>query len=93
MAKKVYVIKYALTQGIRECALARPWSNQELYCTVKWPSALNGKLFLRKSEVRESLPTAVIAAHEMAEMRIESLKRQIEKLKKLDEKKLTRRLK
>jgi hypothetical protein len=92
MAKKVYVIKYALTQGIRECALAEPWGDG-LFCQVKWPGGLNGQLFLRKSEVRESLPTAVIASVEMAKARIESLKKQIAKLEQIDEKKLTRKLK
>lgn len=80
----VYVTKYALTAGIKECTVNERWSS---YCNeggiyVDWPGGLNGVAVFRNGEWLETREDAVARANHMKRERIASLQKQIAKLEK-----------
>ena len=80
--KKVFVTKYALTGGIKECEVKEK-ERESAYVYVKWPGGLNGENMFSSKECHDTLEEAKAYADEMRLKKIFSLKKQIEKLEAL----------
>jgi len=80
--KKVFVIKYAFTQGV---SVRQADHDDGKYVWVKWPGALNGKMLVYKSEVYETAKDAVAAVQAQAKKRVSRLKKQIAELEKYED--------
>jgi hypothetical protein len=76
----VWVTKYALTQGIRECRLLN--IIEEKYVSVSWKGALNGRMFLNRKDVSWTLDEAIELAEQMRTAKLASLQKQVDKLTK-----------
>lgn len=80
---KVYITKYALTQGIIEAECSR--IHDDGYCHAYWTDKKKYRrdAVLNPRYYETCKVDAVIKADEMRRKKIESLKKQIEKLEKL----------
>jgi len=78
--KTVWVTKYALTEGVKECDVLR--MDADGYARIRWDTGFTKPVFLR--DYRVSRKAALIRANEMKAAKIASLKRQIEKLEALE---------
>lgn len=80
MTETVFVTKYALSDGIRECEVIK---RDASYVQVKWPGGLNGWQLFQGAETWPTFEAAVRGADAARIKRIASLKKQIAKLEKL----------
>lgn len=79
--EKVYVLKWALTQGI----LVRKGLRiiDDKYITVEEPDGPNGTLFLKLTEVAFAKPEAERKFNDIRDRKIRSLEKQMKDLNKL----------
>lgn len=85
---KVYITKYALTDGIYECEARKPYEYSEGYQTDGTDESKAVKVsfrigFFTKGNWTNSASKAVERAKEMRDRRLQSLKKQIEKLENM----------
>lgn len=80
MSKNVWVTKYALSIGIKECEII---SDKDGYVSVVWKGALNDRMFLSRRHCFDLVGDAITNAQKMREKKIASLKKAIAKLEKM----------
>jgi len=80
--KTVWVSKYALSAGIRECEVM-PDSGWGRIIQIKWPGASRGQEGVGSGEWHTTREAALARAEDMRIAEIERLKRQIAKLEAL----------
>lgn len=84
---QIWVTKYALTTGIAEYTRNEKWTRLEDFAnrmvTVEDPPAPNGVSHFHKDEWHTTKEAALTRAETMRVAKIESLKKQIQKLEKL----------
>ena len=85
---KVYITKYALTDGIYECEARKPYEYSEGYQTDGTDESKAVKVGFRqglffKGQWTNSACKAVERAKEMRDKKLQSLKKQIEKLESM----------
>ena len=85
----VYIIKYALTQGIYKSEVVSEYAKGTQSESV-WVKRPGGVAMFRKSEYRATLPEAVKAVKDANKKKITALLEQIEMLKSVDEAELTK---
>ncbi len=76
---KVYITKYALSQGIFEMDVERQSEDGKLVCGKSWNQSYHGQ----GVEWCKTKAEAIARAEEMRQKKIASLKKQIEKLEKM----------
>ncbi|WP_437310077.1 hypothetical protein [Sorangium sp. So ce388] len=77
----VYVTRYALTDGIRRCAVRSTYTSGRL-CVV-WPGASSYGIDVDKEDAHDTLDAAQARAKEMARKKLKSLAKQAAKLEKI----------
>lgn len=85
-ARKVYVTKYALTDGIRECVVDEESTASCMtpgWLRVVWPGAPNGMASFSRDNWHETLEGAHLRVSAMVAAKLKSLDRQRSKLEKL----------
>ncbi len=75
---KVYVTKYALTQGIQEVDLLK--RDNDGVVNVAWPGAPNNRALFWPKDWSETREQAAARADEMRKAKIASIQKQIAKL-------------
>ncbi len=75
----VWVTKYALTDGIKECEIDESVTRESVYIWATWPGGTRSNLY-RQSEAYRVKDDALAHAERMREKKIKSLRKQIEKL-------------
>ncbi len=75
---KVYVTKYALSEGIREVECLRQDDNGLV--KVSWPGAVGGWALFSKNDWAETKERAIAQADKKRSAKIASVKRQLAKL-------------
>jgi hypothetical protein len=83
MAKTVFVTKFALTDGIRECQVKEKQYGSSNYIVVKWPGGLNEEYMFSVKDCSDTLDEAKKVADAMRVKKIASLKKQVKKLEAL----------
>ena len=73
----VFVVKYALTNGITEKELIE---DNGKYAFVRWPEHYNGRMMLTSKEWASDKAAAIELANYMRKRKIASLQKQIKKL-------------
>lgn len=86
--RKVYVTKYALTKGIRECAINERWTDAADEASsgrvcVDWENGFNGVLGLARGEWQPTIEAAQARVSEMVAAKLKSLDKQRAKLERL----------
>lgn len=78
----VWVTKYALSDGIKKCALSER-KDDSGYAWVEWPGGFTGTMMFTKTEWFETEAAAMENAEQRRIAKIASLRKQISKLEKL----------
>lgn len=76
----VFVTKYALSEGIKECEVLRDDRETDGFVRVAWPGGLNGGMLIYSSDAHDSMEDALVAADAARIKKVASLKKQIAKL-------------
>lgn len=79
---KVYITKYALTEGITERELVKGFDSGGMIA-VEWPGAVNNVMYFHGRDWYNTRVAAVGRANEMRKKKIASLRKSITKLEAL----------